>query len=91
VGRAYDDISILYYVPKYIPVVTPLTQGSIKVYKIYKSTDNSAFTEIASGKWNGDVQMKVVSFAPTAARYIRLEVLTAVGGYAAATEIALGR
>ena len=35
--------------------------------------------------------MKVVTFSPTSTRYIRLEVLTAVDDYAAATEIAIGR
>ncbi len=90
-GRMYDDISLLYYVPKYIPVVNPLIEGSIKAYKIYAGTDSTHYSEVASGEWNGDVQMKVVKFAPTRARYIRLEVLSAVGGFAAATEITVGR
>jgi alpha-L-fucosidase len=90
-GREYDDISILSYVPKYKSVITPLTQGSIKSYKIYKSLDNVNFYQIADGVWNGDINMKVVTFTPTRARYIRLEALTAVGNFAAATEIAIGR
>jgi hypothetical protein len=78
-------------VPQYRTVATPITQGSIQSYKIYKSSDNVKFTVIDSGEWNGDTKMKVATFTPTTARYIRLEALTAVGGYAAATEIAVGR
>lgn len=90
-GRVYDDICILTYVPKYISVITPITEGSIKVYKIYTSTDNMNFKQIADGEWNGDTKMKVAIFAPISAQYIRLEALTAVDNYAAATEIAIGR
>jgi alpha-L-fucosidase len=91
VGKEYDDVSILSYVPKYVPIVTPSTQGSIRAYKIYKSTDNANFTEVAGGEWDGSINMKVATFPPTRARYIWLEALTAVDSYAAATEIAIGR
>ncbi len=90
-GKAYNDVGILSYVPKYISVITPLTEGSIKSYRIYGSTNNTNFTELTRGAWNGDVNMKVVTFPPTSARYVRLEVLTAVDDFAAATEIAIGR
>lgn len=90
-GREYSDISILSYVPKYQSYIDPRTEGSITSYIISTSTDNASFTEVAGGEWNGDVQMKVVTFPPTAARYLRLEALTANDGYAAATEIAIGR
>jgi alpha-L-fucosidase len=90
-GEEYDGVSILAYVPKYEPYINPLTEGSIKSYKIYKSTDNTDFIEIAGGEWNGDINMKVVTFTPTNARYIRLEALTAINDFAAATEIAIGR
>jgi hypothetical protein len=90
-GREYSDISILSYVPKYQSYIDPRTEGSIRSYKISISADNAGFTEVARGEWNGDVHMKVVTFPPTAARYVRLEALTANDGYAAATEIAIGR
>ncbi len=90
-GKEDSAISTLEYVPQYRTVATPTTQGSIKSYKIYKSSDNVTFTVIDSGEWNGDAKMKVATFAPTTARYIRLIALTAVGNCAAATEIAVGR
>jgi len=90
-GQVIPDVSILTYVPKYIPMVNPRQEGSIRAYKIYKSLDGTAFTEIASEEWNGDMKMKVVTWTPTSARYIRLEALSAVDDFAAITELAIGR
>ena len=61
--------------------------------KLYEdvSTDNTNFTEIASGEWIGDSKMKVVTFSPVQARYIKIEALTANINYAAATEFEIGR
>jgi alpha-L-fucosidase len=89
-GKTVGDVSILEYIPKYQPIVKPLTDGSIKKYRIYAGTDSIRFTEIAHGEWNGDAHMKVATFAPVKARYIRLEAVTAEGGAAAATEIRIG-
>ena len=89
-GKEYANISILDYVPKYKTVTTPLTEGSIKSYKIYTSSDKINFTEVANGEWNGDTSMKIASFPATAARYIKLEAMSGVGGFAAATEIEIG-
>lgn len=90
-GREYGDVSILGYVPKYQPYINPLTEGSIKKYTVSISTDNRNFTEVASGEWNGDINLKVVTFSPAKAHYLRLEAITAVDDFAAATEIAIGR
>jgi hypothetical protein len=46
---------------------------------------------VASGEWKSDFHMKTVTFNPVQARYVRLEALTATNGFAAATEIAIGR
>jgi alpha-L-fucosidase len=90
-GKTYNDITTLNYVPKYKTVATPVTDGSIKSYKIYTSTDDINFEEILSGEWNGDTKMKVVAFAPSVCRYIKLEVSSAIDDYAAATEFEIGR
>jgi alpha-L-fucosidase len=89
-GIEHPDVCILYYVPKYVSVLTPKEEGSIKSYRIYKSTNGTNFTEIASGVWNGDTTMKVATFTPTNARYIQLEALSGVNGFAAATEVSVG-
>ncbi|NQT24508.1 alpha-L-fucosidase [candidate division KSB1 bacterium] len=90
-GLEIPDVSILYYVPKYIPMVNPQEEGSIQSYKIYASGDNIDFSEIAKGEWSGDTKMKVAIWTPINARYIRLEILTAVDDFAAVTELAIGR
>ena len=90
-GKVVKDVSILSYVPKYKPVIIPCTDGSIKEYNIYSSLDGNEFKKIIHGEWNGDSKMKVVTFHPVNTRYIKLEVITAEGNFAAATEIEIGR
>ena len=89
--QSYPDISMLAYVPKYVPYITARREGSIQDFRILTSTDNSSFTTVMDGRWSGDVSMKTVVFEPTGARYIRLEVISGVNGFGAATEIAIGR
>ncbi len=90
-GKEHSGIEILNYVPKYKKVAVPVKDGSIESYKIYVSTNNINYTLAASGKWKGDSRMKVVTFPPVKARYIKVEALSAVDGYAAATEFEIGR
>ncbi len=90
-GKVYKGISIINYVPQYKKVVSPVIDGSIESYKIFISSDNKKYFKVAEGAWKGDVQMKTAAFPPTAGRYIKIEALTAVDGYAAATEFEIGR
>lgn len=90
-GKVCSGISVLDCVPQYKTVATPISAGSIESYEIYASIDGVHFREIASGKWKGDTKMKVATFKPADARYIRLVAVKAVDNYAAATEIAVGR
>lgn len=90
-GEVLDGINLLYYVPKYKPVIVPMTEGSIKKYKLYKSSDFKEFIQIAEGEWDGISKMKVAEFNSVKARYIRLEILSANGNFAAATEIMIGK
>lgn len=90
-GKMYADVNYLAYVPKYKPYITPMTEGSIKKYKISVSIDNVDYNEVASGTWSGDTKMKVVQFEPVAARYIKIEALTADSNFVCATEFAIGR
>ena len=90
-GKVYPDIGILCYVPKYVTVETPTDQGAVTSYAIYTSEDGDKFTKVSEGKWKADSSMKTVTFAPAAARYVKFEALKAKDGYAAATEISVGR
>ena len=89
-GKIYEDIDILNYVPQYKKVVKPVKGGSLESYKIYLSTDNKNYNLAAKGIWPGNTQMKVATFRPAPARYIKIEIFSAVDGYAAATEFEIG-
>jgi alpha-L-fucosidase len=88
-GQTRPDVGMLAYVPRYA-AGKATTDGNITSYAISTSTDGSTFTEATTGEWPADAVMKVVTFAPTAARYVRLEVLAANGSNAAVTEITVG-
>jgi alpha-L-fucosidase len=90
IGQVQPDVSVLNYVPRYVAQTGPNTDGAITSYNVSVSTDGAAFTMVASGDWPATIAMKTASFAPVAARYIRLEATAVNGTNAAATEIAVG-
>jgi len=81
-GKSYDNIDMLEYLPQRH---TNTTAGNITSYKIYVSTDNTTFTQVATGTWPADpsyhglISPQRAQFAPQTAQYVRLEA-TAVGG-----------
>lgn len=89
-GRVRDSLSILTYLPKYVPYIDPKTEGSVTQYAVYLSEDGAKYVRVAAGNWTGDTAMKTVTFAPRSARYVKFEVLAANEGFAAATEVMLG-
>jgi alpha-L-fucosidase len=90
IGATRPDVGILNYVPRYVANMGPSTDGAITGYKIAVSTDGSTYTDATSGTWANDGKMKVATFGPVAARYVRLVATAVNGANAAATEIAVG-
>jgi alpha-L-fucosidase len=89
-GASKPDVGMLAYVPEYSGNVA-LTAGAITSYGILTSTDGTTFTQATSGTWAADGKMKVATFGPLAARYVRLEARAVNGATAAAaTEITVG-
>ncbi|MEC0227694.1 NPCBM/NEW2 domain-containing protein [Paenibacillus alba] len=84
-GYTYNNINMLNYLPS-----QNLTQGMITSYTLYVSEDGTNFTSVKSGTWDGDKTMKRVTFPSQTARYFKMEVNSAVGGFAAAAELAVG-
>ncbi|NQX67244.1 NPCBM/NEW2 domain-containing protein [Paenibacillus alba] len=84
-GYTYNNINMLNYLPS-----QNLSQGMITSYTLYVSEDGTNFTSVKSGTWDGDKTMKRVTFPSQTARYVKLEVNSAVGGFAAAGELAVG-
>ena len=62
--------------------------GTVTKYNVAVSSDGQAFTTVVTGgQWAASAKRKVATFAPVPARYIRLEVLDGVGGFASAAEL----
>jgi alpha-L-fucosidase len=65
------------------------TAGNVTSYGILTSTDGTKFTEATSGTWAANGKLKVATFGPVPARYVRFEV-RAANGSAAVSEISVG-
>jgi alpha-L-fucosidase len=87
-GQSRPDVGIVSVTPRYANN-GGVTDGNITSYRILAGSADNTLTEVAAGTWPADGKLKVVTFPPTAARYVRVEVLAA-NGTAAATEISVG-
>jgi hypothetical protein len=74
---------------RYTPPDQVNDNGIITQYRVLTSSDGSTFTAIAEGDWPEDKTAKTLSLTPTAAAYVRLEVLAGHGGFAGAGELGL--
>lgn len=63
----------------YLPRQDGTANGRIGQYTLEASTDNSAWTQIASGTWNDDASQKSVGFANRNVRYLRVKAVTEAG------------
>lgn len=84
-GSVYS-VEVLRYLPR-----QDLDHGMIGGYNIYASTNGTNFTLVKSGVWQLTYNEKTVFFAPTSARYIKLEATSALWNVAAAAEINIER
>lgn len=94
-GRTYAGIDTLTYLPRQDTATNwsydYLTDGNVTAYRICASVDGARFLPVGRGAWLADHTLKQARFAPTRARYIRLDVLaTRGGGPAIASEIGCG-
>jgi alpha-L-fucosidase len=94
-GKSYDDIDMLEYLPQRH---TGTTAGNITGYKIYMSTDNTTFAQVSTGTWPADpsyhglISPQRAQFAPQTAQYVRLEATAVAGSGTSAIigEVAVG-
>ncbi|HEX3133695.1 MAG TPA: discoidin domain-containing protein, partial [Planctomycetota bacterium] len=62
--------------------------GTVTKYNLAVSNDGKEFTMVVKdGQWAANAKRKVVSFDAVKTRYVRLEVLEGVGGFASAAEL----
>lgn len=76
------EISQFRYAPR-----TDAGNGTITTYNLYVSMDGQSYTKIAGGNWIRNNLKKYVSFDAVTARYVKLEAVAAVGGFASASEL----
>ena len=94
-GKSYENIDILEYLPQRH---TGTTAGNITSYKIFISTNNVTYTQVASGTWPADptyhglLSPQRAQFTAQTAQYVRLEADAVSGGVTSAIigEIAVG-
>lgn len=75
-------ISTLEYFPK-----RTYADGQITTYKLEVSLDGKEYTDIASGNWAENFDLKTVTFAPVDAKYVRLTALEGKNNQAAISEL----
>ncbi|TRX71165.1 discoidin domain-containing protein [Carboxylicivirga sp. M1479] len=76
----------------YMPRQDGKNDGTIQDYEFYISSDNSTWTKVSSGTWNGSTALKEVYFSESKeARYIKLVGLSGYNGtnYASCAELSL--
>ena len=87
-GRVQPDVGWLGCVPRYHHEKSS-KDGNVTDYRILTSTDGPDFSEATAGTWPADGRMKVATFGPAPARYVRFEI-RAANGKPAVTEITVG-
>jgi alpha-L-fucosidase len=87
-GRVRPDVGWLGCLPRYHNEQSS-RDGNVTAYRVSISSDGSGFTEARVGIWAADGRMKVATFGPAPARYLRFEILAASGS-PAVTEITVG-
>jgi len=87
-GRVQPDVGWLGCVPRYHHEASS-KDGNVTDYRVLTSTDGHGFAEATAGTWPADGRMKVATFGPAPARYVRFEI-RAANGSPAITEITVG-
>jgi alpha-L-fucosidase len=87
-GRVQPDVGWLGCVPRYHHEQSS-KDGNVTDYRILTSADGQTFGEATAGTWPADGRMKVASFGPSPARFVRFEI-RAANGRPAITEVTVG-
>jgi alpha-L-fucosidase len=87
-GRVQPDVGWVGVVPFY-KLEKSSKEGNVTAYAISTSSDGRSFTGVTAGTWDADAKMKVATFQPTPARFLRFEV-RAANGIPAITELTVG-
>jgi alpha-L-fucosidase len=87
-GQVRSDVGWLGCVPRYHREASS-KDGNVTAYRVLTSTDGKTFKDATAGAWAADGRMKVATFGPTPARFVRFEI-RATNGSPAVTEVTVG-
>jgi alpha-L-fucosidase len=93
-GEIRRDVDLLTIVHKHRCKPAPetyLEEGNIMKCRLYSSTNNKNFTEVATGAWKEPAAFRSIQFPARELRYLKLEILEAVGNHAIITELEAGK
>jgi len=93
-GQIHRDVDVLLIVPKHRCKPSPeraLEEGNILKCRLLKSSDNVTFKRIAEETWEQNNKYRTIGFEKTDIRYLKLEILEAVGGSAIIAELEVGK
>ncbi|MBF7150896.1 M60 family metallopeptidase [Bacillus toyonensis] len=71
----------------YLPRQDECPNGRILSYNIYTSTDGVNYQKVTSGTWEDSKKQQFATFNPVTAKYVKLEVVNGINGYASAAEV----
>lgn len=71
----------------YLPRQDEYPNGRILSYNIYTSTDGVNYQKVTSGTWENNKKQQFATFDPVSAKYVKLEVVNGVNGFASGGEI----
>ncbi len=68
------------------------SNGCISQYRLFTSMDGTNYNQVASGSWSwtgesGQFTSRTITFAPTMARYIRLQAVASTGRFLSGREV----
>ncbi|MEM9527703.1 MAG: alpha-L-fucosidase [Bacteroidota bacterium] len=93
-GEVKQDLNTLLIVPNHRCKPAPetaLAEGNLTSAKLFVSSDNITFKEVAIFEWEPNAKYKTIEFEDSNARYLRLDILDANGANAIIAELEVGR
>lgn len=88
-GGVWSNVSTLEYLPKQWRRNNS-ADGDITSYTVYTSIDGVNWTQVASGNWAANRNVKVVEWSNRSVGYVRLQINAAAGGYSNVSGLIIG-
>ena len=93
-GKVYTDVDLINIIPKHRCKPAPetaLAKGNITKCELFGSIDNINFTKLTDKNWPENSSYRALDFEKSQIRYLKLNILEAVGENAIITELEIGK